>query len=132
MIGLDTNVLVRYFAQDDAKQAKAASELIENQLGAEATGFISTVVLAELVWVLVRAYAASREEITDIVGGLLASPVLTVEHKGQVWHALREFRTTTGDFSDYLIARVNAEAGCSATVTFDRRAAKIAGFELLR
>ena len=128
MIGLDTNVLVRYFAQDDAKQSARATALIESLTEAE-PGFLSHVVLIELVWVLQRCYAASREMVADLLERLLRTQGLVVQDAEQVWQALRIYRES-GDFPDCLIARVAMVAGCDEVVTFDKGAAKT-GMRLL-
>lgn len=124
-------MLVRFLTQDDPEQSRAAAELVENVLSAEQPGFISAVVLAETVWVLRRAYRATRAEIGEVVEGLLSTPALQVEHQSRVWLALKSFRAGAADFSDCLIARIHAGVGCGRTVTFDHRAARLAGFELL-
>lgn len=128
MIGLDTNVLVRYLAQDDARQAAKATELIEDLTPAQ-PGYLSQVVLAELVWVLQSCYAVSRERIGEILERLLRTQGLQVQDADRVWQALRVYRHG-GDFADCLIARVAAAAGCDAVVTFDKGATK-AGMRLL-
>jgi predicted nucleic-acid-binding protein len=132
VIGLDTNVVVRYLAQDDARQAAAATRLIEGSLSAELRGFISIVTLAEIVWVMSSIYRVARAAIADIVEGLLTAPQLTVERSDVIWRALRVYRDSKADFSDGLIVELGREAGCSKTVTFDRQAVSAAGFEALR
>jgi len=62
MIGLDTNVLVRYLTQDDPKQAARATRVVEEELSENVPGFIGLMVLVETVWVLQRLYGASAEE----------------------------------------------------------------------
>lgn len=121
MIGLDTNVLVRYLAQDDAGQASLATKLIES-FTTDAPGFISTVTLVETVWVLARAYGAARADIGGIVEGLLRSRELTVQDAEVHYLALRAFQTGTVDYADAVIGESGKRAGCVETVTFDRRA----------
>lgn len=123
MIGLDTNVLVRYFAQDDAEQSARATVLIESLTDAK-PGYLSQVVLIELVWVLQRCYDASREMTADTLERLLRTQELVVQDAEQVWQALRIYRQG-GDFADCLIARVAMAAGCDEVVTFDKGAAKV-------
>ena len=132
MIGLDTNVIVRYLAQDDARQAAAATRLIEGSLSATTRGFVSIVTLAEVVWVMSSSYRASRTAVADIVEGLLTAPQLTLEKADVVWRALRAHRKSAADFSDALIVERGQDAGCSKTVAFDRCAAAHPGFEALR
>jgi len=131
VIGLDTNVIVRYLAQDEPRQAAAATRLIEGSLTAEARGFVSIVTLAEVVWVMSSNYRAARKAVADIVEGLLTAPQLTIEQAEVVWRALRAFRDSKADFSDAVIVELGRDAGCSKTVTFDRQAAAHPGFEAL-
>ena len=123
MIGLDSNVLVRYIVQDDPEQAIAASRLIEGRCTERSPGHVNLVVLVELVWVLTRAYGYGRTDIARVVLQLLRTTELDIEDSDAVWAALRQFETGAADFADYLIARRNGEAGCERTYTFDRRAA---------
>jgi predicted nucleic-acid-binding protein len=74
MTGLDTNVLVRYLTQDDAKQAEQATQLIENTLTVANPGFISLVVLTELYWVLGNVYSVTGPEWLDTVDDLFGQP----------------------------------------------------------
>jgi predicted nucleic-acid-binding protein len=132
VIGLDTNVIVRYLAQDDPRQATAATRLIEGSLSAEARGFVSIVTLAEVVWVMSSNYRAARAAVAEIVEGLLTAPQLAIEKADVIWRALRAFRDSKADFSDAVIVELGRDAGCSKTVTFDRQAAAHPGFEALR
>lgn len=132
MIGLDTNVIVRYLAQDDLGQAAAATQFIEGSLSPEARGFVSIVTLAEVVWVMTSNYRAARAAVGEIVEGLLTAPQLAIERADVVWRALRAFRDSKADFSDAVIVELGRDAGCSKTVTFDGRAAAHPGLEALR
>ena len=123
MIGLDTNVLARYIVQDDARQAKAATRFIEGQCTTLAPGYVSVVVLAELVWVLTTAYRYDRPVVASVIRQVLMTTELLVEDSETAWGALREFETGRVDFADCLIARRNHARGCAHTYTFDRRAA---------
>jgi predicted nucleic-acid-binding protein len=130
VIGLDTNVLVRYLVQDEPDQAAAASRLIDS-FTAEGPGFVSTVTLVETVWVLARAYRTPKAEIADIIEGLLRSQDLVVEQAEIHYVALGRYRSDGADYSDAVIAQAGRRAGCSETVTFDRAAAKGAEMRLL-
>ena len=132
MIGLDTNVVVRYLAQDDARQAAIATRLIEGSLSADVRGFISIVTLAEIVWVMSSNYGASRASVAEIVEGLLTAPQLMMERADVLWRALKAYRESEADFSDAVIVELGSDAGCSKTVTFDRQAGALPGFEALR
>jgi len=130
MIGLDTNVLVRYVAQDDPKQSAIASELIES-LTASSPGFIALVSVVELVWVLQSNYQSSKSEIIVVLETLLRTRELTLENAETVWQALRRFSDSNADFADCLIERSANAAGCDHTVTFDSKAAKTIGMQRL-
>ena len=130
MIGLDTNVLVRYVAQDDPKQSPQATRLIES-LTAEAPGYVSIVSVVELVWVLTGCYKSTRNEIGEVLETLLRTKEIVVAHADTVWKALRIFRAGKADFADCLIERSANETGCSHTATFDRDAAKHCGMRLI-
>jgi predicted nucleic-acid-binding protein len=131
MIGLDTNVLVRYIAQDDVSQSAKASALIES-LTADYPGYITQVVLVELVWVLGSLYAAGREDITRVIESLLRTRELAVESAETVWKAVRLYATSKADFADCLIERACHDAKCEYTTTFDTKAAKSAGLQLIK
>lgn len=130
MIGLDTNVLVRYAAQDDPKQSAKATRLIES-LTADAPGYVSIVSVVELVWVLTGCYALTKDEICEVLATLLRTKEIIVAHADTVWKALRLFKEGNADFADCLIERFGDEAGCGYTTTFDRDAAKSCGMKLI-
>lgn len=131
MIGLDTNVLVRYAVQDDEEQAAAARRLIDG-LTEDTPGFISILALAESVWVLQRAYSADRKMVTDYVARLLSSRELRVQAADVVRGVLRDIAGSNAEFSDSLIALLGTEAECEYTATFDRKAAAaLPGMKLL-
>jgi predicted nucleic-acid-binding protein len=130
MIGLDTNILVRYLVQDDAVQSSKASEVIENRLTEENTGFVSMVAMVETVWVLDRAYSLEAHEIAAAVERMLQTDVLVVENEQEVFTAMIALKDGQGSFADALIAALGARAGCVCTLTFDRKALRLPGFEL--
>ena len=130
MIGLDTNVLVRYVAQDDPKQSPVANRLIES-LTADAQGYVSVVSVVELVWVLTDCYALTKGELCEVMGTLLRTKEIVVAHVDMVWQALRLFKEGKADFADCLIERFANAAGCDFTATFDRDAAKHCGMRLI-
>ena len=130
MIGLDTNVIVRYVMQDDPRQSQKASKLIES-LTSEDPGFVPLVALIELVWVLTSCYDLTREQVALAVDGLLRAKEIVLERAEQVSQALRTFGATGADFADCLIERTAAAAGCGKTMTFDAAAAKVAGMTLM-
>ncbi len=131
MIGLDTNVVVRYLTQDDPRQSQIAARLMEKTLSAGEPGFISLVVLAEIVWVLVSLYFVDRAGIVQVVSGLLTTEQLRVESAELVWRAKRRYEASKADFSDALVVECALAAGCKRSMTFDRSAAATSGFDLL-
>lgn len=130
MIGIDTNILVRYLTQDDPVQSPRARSIIEGRLTEDRPGFISLVTLAETVWVLGRSYAMSPVALAEIVQDLLRSTTLVVQNEREVFSALFTFQAGLASFSDALIGALSAWAGCSTTLTFDRKAARLSEFEL--
>jgi predicted nucleic-acid-binding protein len=131
VIGLDTNILVRYLTQDDPKHAALANHLIEQTLTAAQPGFVSTVALVELVWVLESGYQCDRSKVAEVLERLLRAKTIVVEHAEVAWQSTRIFATTKSDFADCVIARTGHANGCDSTLTFDRTAAKGAGMQLL-
>lgn len=124
MIGLDSNVLVRYLVQDDVEQAKAATALIEGECTDESPGHVDAVVLAEIVWVLTSAYGYPKEAVEGVIRQLLRTTEIEIEGSDAAWAALRQFEAGAADFADHLIAWRNRASGCRVTYTFDRRAAR--------
>jgi len=131
MTGLDTNILVRYLTEDDPVQTIAAGRVMDS-FSSDSPGFISLIVLAELVWVLESFYRFTRKEIERVLETLLRSEELVLERAEIVSQALRMFRGSRADFADCLIERCGHAADCEHTVTFDQKAAAGAGMRLLR
>jgi predicted nucleic-acid-binding protein len=131
LIALDTNVVVRYLTQDDPRQAAAATRLFEKVLSAGNPGFITAITLCEIAWVLADCYGADKSRIGEVISGLLGSKQVIVEHAELAWKAMRAWEASGADFSDALIAQVALSHGASRVLTFDKAAAKLAGFELI-
>jgi len=131
MTGLDTNVLVRYFAQDDPVQSRKAVEIIERGLSEDEPGFVSVVTMVETVWVLSRAYSLSDREIAAVVEGMLQSDTLVVQNEQEVFTAVAALRSGRGSFADALVSALGTWAGCASTLTFDKKAARMDGFALI-
>ena len=127
MIGVDTNVLLRYFLRDDADQAARA----DRELRRDERFTIDGIVLCELVWVLEAGYGFSRTEIAAALDRILATSQFEIEGRDLVVAALDDFRGSGADFSDCLIDRRNRAAGAVKTVTFDRSLKGLPGFRLL-
>lgn len=130
MIGIDTNVLVRYLAQDDPVQSPRATRIIEQLLTEDRLGFISLVTIAETAWVLDKIYDMSDLEIAGAIERILQADTLQVQNEQEVFKAMIALKTGVASFSDALIGAVGSWAGCSSTLTFDRKAARLKDFEL--
>lgn len=128
MIGLDTNILVRILTADDRVRTERAQQFIKARCSSSFPGFVSSIVLTELVWVLENLYDYRRSDIARAIDILLASRDLAIESDEQVRLALRTYKAVRCDFIDALIGEVNRARGCEATATFDRKAAKLEGF----
>ena len=131
MKGLDTNVLVRYFAQDDPIQSRKAVEIIERRLTEDEPGFVSVVTMVETVWVLSRVYGLRDHEIVRVVEGMLQSDTLVVQNEQEVFTAVAALRSGRGSFADALVSALGRWAGCTSTLTFDKKAGRMDGFALL-
>ena len=131
MIGLDTNVLVRYIMQDDARQSPKATKLIE-ALTVDEPGFVPLVAMVELVWVLSSSYELTRVQVAQALELLLRTKEVVVDRADQVFKALRVFKAGSADFADALIERIASSAGCGRTMTFDLAASKTAGMTLIQ
>ena len=130
MIALDTNVLVRYFAQDDIEQSAKATMLIESLTDAQ-QGFISQVVLVETVWVMQRVFEADRETVSSIIRNMLLIQGFLLESREVVKKTVDSYATSNADFADCLIAKTAEFYGCQSVITFDIKAAKACGMKLL-
>jgi predicted nucleic-acid-binding protein len=131
MIGLDTNVLLRYLAQDDPVQSARATEIIIQQLSEHEPGFVSLVTILEVFWVLKSVYKRSRQDLAGDMEKLLSADTLAIQNEQEVYNAVIALRAGTGDFEDALVGSLGIWRGCSTTLTFDEDAAhKLHGFSL--
>lgn len=128
MIGLDTNVLVRYIMQDDPKQSPLATLIIESL---DDFGYVTLVSIVELAWVLSGSYELTRAQVADALDGIIRTKQFQIENADQVIRALRVFKAGKSDFADCLIERSADSAGCEKTITFDVKAAKHSGMILI-
>jgi predicted nucleic-acid-binding protein len=130
MIGLDTNVIIRYLTQDDIKQAKKATNLIETELSSNEPGFITLITLVEITWVLESCFDQSKKDVLNVLQGLLTTKQLIVESANFAYIAMRRCTKASTDFSDALITVISEHEGCTKIVTFDKKARSV-GMELL-
>jgi predicted nucleic-acid-binding protein len=132
MIGLDTNVLVRYLTDDDHAQSQTVRHFFEKELTPSRPGFLSLVTLAETIWVLQSVFGAKSRDLLPILATLADDPRLAIQDVKALWLALESCEDGSLDLADALVAHVAREHGCSHTVTFDRKAARLPGMVLLR
>jgi len=132
VIGIDTNVLVRYLAQDDPVQAQAATRLIEQTCTKDNPGFLNHLVLCETIWVLEGCYGQPKDTLVITIEQILRVAQLRVDEPQVVWQALEDYRNNQADFADYLLSRINHSKNCTTTMTFDRQAGKSPIFTLLK
>lgn len=130
MIGLDTNVLVRYIMQDDPKQSPKATKIVES-LDGVGSGYITLVSIVELVWVLSASFELTHGQVAQALDGIIRTKQFKIECADQVIRALRVFKIGKSDFADCLIERSAASAGCEKTITFDVKASRHAGMTLI-
>ena len=131
MIGLDTNVLIRYLTQDDPVQSAKATEILERRLTPKNPAFVSIVAMVETVWILDRAYGLTAQQIATAVERLLQVEVLAIENEQEVFTAVVALKQGRGSFADALIAELGARGGCTRTLTFDQNVLRLPSFELV-
>lgn len=131
MIGIDTNVLVRYFAEDDDKQFKIASKLIEKHLNKIKAIFINNIVLCELVWVLLRGYKYKKSDIINLLKEIVATIEFAFEDHSLIVSVILAYEDSEADFADILIGSINKSKGVDKTITFDQSASKLDQFEYI-
>jgi predicted nucleic-acid-binding protein len=131
MIGLDTNVLVRYITQDDPRQAKLAERAIEQAVTSGEKILIQPVILCELVWVLESAYGYAQSDIVPVIEQILRTARFEIADKDIIRRALEDFAEGRADFADYLIGRANERDGAHTTLTFDTSLKECRRFTML-
>ncbi len=131
MIGLDTNLLVRYIVRDDTRQAQLASSYIKKKRDDGVSMFINHIVLCEIVWVLESTYEYSKTQIVNVLEKILDISQFSIPDVDSVVLALSAYKNSKVGFSDALIGTTNKMEGCVKTATFDKYAGKLPDFELL-
>jgi len=130
VIGLDTNVLVRFLVDDDPEQGRAARALFDRLTEGD-PGFLSREVMIETVWVLERAYRFDRAQIAGALSGMLDAAELVIEAGEDIALALERYRKGGAGMADHMIRIAADRAGCATVYTFDRKAAAQGGMTLL-
>jgi len=131
MIGLDTNVLLRYLLQDDEAQGEKASRAISQAASRNEPLLISLVVLCEAVWVLESAYGYRKARLISVLDELLETGGFEIAQRDIVREALDDYRASKADFADCLIGRTNESQGCDHTLTFERPLKALETFRVL-
>lgn len=131
MIGVDTNVLVRYLTIDDEIQSSKAAKLINQYVGQVGSIFINNIVACELIWVLERGYKYSKNQIIVVLKEIVATSEFQFEDHKTLWLAIVEYERCNVDFADILIGNINNLKGCSKSFTFDGKASTLSAFDLL-
>ncbi len=128
MLGIDTNVLVRFLVRDSEAQFEKARKLIKREVAAGRRVFVSQLVLLETEWVLRSRYALRKIEIIGAISGLLDATDVQLEDEPAIEEALFVWKDNAAEFADCLIGARNRRLGCRATASFDAKACKLPGF----
>mgnify|MGYP002712613153 CR=1 FL=1 len=128
MIGVNTNILVRYLTQDDEKQANIVNRFIAQYEHQTGSIFINNIVICELIWVLERGYKYSKKEIISVVRIILSTAEFTFEQAEILWLSLNDYEKYNADFSDILLGIINKISGCDSTISFDSEALNLKEF----
>ena len=128
MLGIDTNVLVRFLVRDDETQFEKARKLIKREVAAGRRVFVNQLVLMESEWVLRSRYAVPKNQIIEAISGLLDATDIQFEDEPSIEEALFMWKDTAADFADCLIGAKNRRLGCRMTVSFDVKASRLPGF----
>jgi predicted nucleic-acid-binding protein len=128
MLGIDTNVLVRFLVRDDEMQFEKARKLIKREVAVGHRVFVNQLVLMETEWVLRSRYAVPKHQIIEAISGLLNATDIQFEDEPSIEEALFIWKESVADFADCLIGAKNRRMGCRATATFDGKASKLPGF----
>ena len=128
MLGIDTNVLVRFLVRDDEAQFEKTRKLIKREIAVGRRVFVNQLVLMESEWVLRSLYAVPKNQIIEAISGLLDATDIQFEDEPSIEEALFMWKDAAADFADCLIGAKNRRLGCRATVSFDVKTSKLPGF----
>jgi predicted nucleic-acid-binding protein len=128
MLGVDTNVLVRYLVGDGRSHYERARRLIHREENIGEPVLVSLLVLLEMEWVLRSRYELTKPDILAALSSLLQTAEVVFEDEPSVEHAIYMWKDSHAEFASCLINARNRRSGCRATATFDRKAPKLGGF----
>ena len=136
MIAIDTNVLLRYLLEDDARQFEKAVNLISGQQKV----LVTDVVLVETIWTLRgKKYQLNKDELVAVLQSLFQEPNIRFEDGQAVWLALTDYRNAKpvkgkeADFADALIINKSKQVASKekkpfeGSYTFDLAAQNLPG-----
>ncbi len=128
MLGIDTNVLVRFLVRDDEAQFERARKLIKREVSAGRRVFVNHVVIMETEWVLRSRYAIPKTQVVEALSGLLDAADVQMEDEPTIEQAFFAWKDAAADFADCLIGAKNRRLGCQATASFDSKASRLLDF----
>ena len=129
MIGLDTNILIRFLTRDDKAKSLRAAEIITEECTEQNPGYITSIVLTETVWTLSSYYKYSIEDIVKAIEALLRAREINFEYPDATQYAYHIYANGLADFSDALIGAIGKLNGCTYTLTFDKKASRLTEFK---
>ena len=132
MIGLNTDILLKYLIQDDKVHAKVAEDLIEKYFGKPKSLFINNIVLCELINFLEKDYNYSKDKIASTMRQIFSTEEFAFENQNLLWLALEDYEKLDISFSHALISHLNREHGFEKTWTFDEGRSDTEDSELLK
>ena len=131
MIGIDTNILLRLWLDDDPAQNRRIDALLEEHGGTPGSLLVTDVVLAEAVWTLRSAFEQDKAAQLLAVRSLLKETAFAFEDRDAVTQAADMFEQGSCGFSDCLVLAKHARRECAFTATFDRGMRKLPRVKLL-
>ena len=132
MIAVDTNIIVRFLVRDDEKQAELARRRLKQAEENRERLLIPLLVVLETIWVLESAYDKTRAEILDAIRAMRQMPVFEFQANEVVERLLADGAEYSADLADILIAQSARALGCESGFTFDKGAAKLPFFHLMK
>jgi predicted nucleic-acid-binding protein len=131
MIGVDTDILLRLWLNDDSAQSKRIDQLLAEHGGLPGSLLVTDVVLVEAVWTLKSAFEQDKHAQLIAVRSLLEETAFAFEDREAVAAALTLFESGSCGFADCLVVAKHARQGCDFTATFDRSMRKLPGVKVL-
>ena len=131
MIGLDTNILLRLWLNNDPAQNMRIDALLAERGSTPASLLVTDVVLAEALWTLRSAFDQDKSARALAVRSVLEETAFAFEDREAVERALALFEAGSCCFSDCLVVAKHAQHGCDFTATFDRGMRKLPGVKVL-